>query len=556
MDFLNRAFAQLSDLFRSMTPGARITTGLLSVVVVVSLVYLFRYQAAGPDIDLMNGVPVPPAELQQMKGAFAKAGLNSYEIRGTQILVPRGQRDVYMAALVDGNALPSNIQTVFDELLKDTSVFMSKQEREQRLKIGKEKLLALTISAMPGIETASVMYDSEVKPGLIRERVYTASASVKPKGSEPLDGARVRAIRQFVAGAIAGLKPSSVTVADLNGATYPGAETEGELGADNNVYLSLKQTYEQLFKNKIVGVVSYIPGVRVGANVELDRERINRTRSITYDPKATAVQEKSEESSRTRESATPTGPPGFQSQQPNAAARLAATSAKGTQESEDDSKRETTSVTDTTQEEKESVGLTPQRVTVSIGIPSTYFETVWREQNPTPEGEEPKTPDASELTRLRTEEIQRIKELAAAAIPAPKGPNETAADLVTVETFTAIAGEKPPVPGMGEKAFTWFGQYWSTVGMIGLALFSLVMLRSMIRAVPTGPETGGTAGALPAQPGQQEEEEEELVETAAMKRLARFRGGGPSLRDELSDLVKEDPDSAANVLRTWIGSAG
>ena len=30
-------------------------------------------------------------------------------------------------------------------------------------------------------------------------------------------------------------------------------------------------------------------------------------------------------------------------------------------------------------------------------------------------------------------------------------------------------------------------------------------------------------------------------------------GSGPSLRDELSDLVKEDPDAAANILRTWIG---
>ena len=44
MDFLNKAFAQLSDLFRSMTPAARITAGLLLAVVVVSLVYLFRYQ--------------------------------------------------------------------------------------------------------------------------------------------------------------------------------------------------------------------------------------------------------------------------------------------------------------------------------------------------------------------------------------------------------------------------------------------------------------------------------------------------------------------------------
>ena len=32
-----------------------------------------------------------------------------------------------------------------------------------------------------------------------------------------------------------------------------------------------------------------------------------------------------------------------------------------------------------------------------------------------------------------------------------------------------------------------------------------------------------------------------------------FSGSGPSLRDELSELVKEDPDAAANILRAWIG---
>ena len=46
---------------------------------------------------------------------------------------------------------------------------------------------------------------------------------------------------------------------------------------------------------------------------------------------------------------------------------------------------------------------------------------------------------------------------------------------------------------------------------------------------------------------------EEPAEATAARRLRRMTGTGPSLRDELSELVKEDPDSAANVLRSWIG---
>jgi flagellar M-ring protein FliF len=31
---------------------------------------------------------------------------------------------------------------------------------------------------------------------------------------------------------------------------------------------------------------------------------------------------------------------------------------------------------------------------------------------------------------------------------------------------------------------------------------------------------------------------------------------GPTLKDDLVELVKEDPDGAAAILRTWIGNAG
>ena len=48
MDFLNKAFTQFNDLFRSMSPGGRITAGLLLVVAVVSVGYLFQGKSAAP----------------------------------------------------------------------------------------------------------------------------------------------------------------------------------------------------------------------------------------------------------------------------------------------------------------------------------------------------------------------------------------------------------------------------------------------------------------------------------------------------------------------------
>ena len=106
MDFLSRAYAQLYDLYRSMTPGSRLTAGLLAVVVLLSLGYVFTHQSSSPEVDLMHGVPVSASQLPQMVAALAKANLKGYVIRGTSILVPHGQEPAYMAALADANALP------------------------------------------------------------------------------------------------------------------------------------------------------------------------------------------------------------------------------------------------------------------------------------------------------------------------------------------------------------------------------------------------------------------------------------------------------------------
>ena len=88
MDFLNKAFAQFSDLFRSMTPGSRITAGLLLVVAAVSVGYLFQHQASGGDEYLFGGAAMQTPTLQKMEEAFGKAGLNGFVIEGGRVKVP------------------------------------------------------------------------------------------------------------------------------------------------------------------------------------------------------------------------------------------------------------------------------------------------------------------------------------------------------------------------------------------------------------------------------------------------------------------------------------
>src|SRR6476660_3100333 len=112
MGFLNNAIAQLSELLRSMTPGARITAGLLLAVVVVSMGYLFQHAASGPDGFLIGGEPRHEGVLARVESDFAKAGLSDYEREGNRIRVPSGQQAKYHAAVADAHALPPNFNTI------------------------------------------------------------------------------------------------------------------------------------------------------------------------------------------------------------------------------------------------------------------------------------------------------------------------------------------------------------------------------------------------------------------------------------------------------------
>ena len=549
MDFLNKAFAQLTDLFRSMTPATRVTTGLLLVAVVVSLGYLFTHETSGPQVDLMNGVPVPPAHIPVMEAAFSKAGLNSYEVRGTQIYVPRGLKEAYMGALADAKAMPPNINTVLEKSIEDTSPFTSQKERDALLKIAKQKMLAMIIGQMQNIDSAYVLYDTEKRGGLRREEITKASVSVKPLGAGQLDDQQVSAIRYLVAGAVASLKPENVTVADLNGGVHHGSPESGGSASDNP-YVSLKRIHEQDWRTKILNALSYVPGVTVTADVLLDPQRKQRSTSVKYAPKPVAVSEKDESRESSSEGGGPGGEPGYLANAANRPASVAPSRSRASHNEESQSKREVVSLPDTEQTERERIGLTPTKVSVSIGIPASYFAKVWHEQNPAKEGEEPKEPQKNDLAQVEQEVVGSIRSYVANLLPVAEGVADRT-ELVDVKTFQDLTPEPLPTPNLTDRAVTWLGQYWMSVGMVGLALLSLLILRSMIRAVPSIMASPTGSKLI----GDDEDDELSPEETAA-RRLSRFTGSGPSLRDELSELVQEDTDTAANILKTWIGNVG
>lgn len=553
MDFLNTLYAQFADLFRTMSVGSRVTAGLLAALVAVSLGYLFNYHGTSADTLLFNGEPVPGSMVPVIEAAFGKAGLNNFKFEGTRIRVPSGLQDKYLAALAANNALPPDFDRIMDDAIKSGGIWVDKVTREETFRAAKEKKLGMIIRAMSGIEAAMVAIDSEKAAGFSGAVTKTASVNVRSIGGLALTDVQAMAIRMTVCKAVAGLAPQNVNVTDLaNPGLLLPSSPDGTGGVVGDPFIERKKKYEQEWREKIRnGLAAYVPGVSVQVDVELSRER-NRHRVTTQHDKGVPIQTDEMTHTSTTEGTSPGGRPGYAANQPNSSMAVGGgLSAKTNKSDQDESHTTTVNAPNTTQEEVDTVGLTPQRVKVAINVPNSHFEGLWREMNPGTT----KTPDPAALEKLRLADLQKIRDYAASLLPLPEGMKETR-DLVTVNWFQDRAPAPIlPIP-FSTTALDWLSEHWNTVGMIGLALFGLMMLRSTIRSIPVPrpvmEPTASPAATAAAEPA--DEPEEVAAGAAGSSRLKRFTSSGPTLRDELTDLVQEDPDAAANVLRAWIGN--
>ena len=102
-------------------------------------------------------------------------------------------------------------------------------------------------------------------------------------------------------------------------------------------------------------------------------------------------------------------------------------------------------------------------------------------------------------------------------------------------------------PSMASKAMAWAGRYWSTLAMLGVAMFSLMVLRNVVKSAAERWRTGGgQPGAHAARrrtdaSARPHNAAEEPADDRPRLRLKK----GKSLKDDLVEIVREDPDAAA-----------
>jgi flagellar M-ring protein FliF len=552
MDFLNKSLAQLSELFRSMTPGARITAGLLLAVVVVSLGYLFRQSTTGPDAFLFGGQALSDGELNRIEAALGRANV-TWVRENNRVRVPSGQQTTALGAIADADALPMNFNTILEDSLGKGGPWESSAAQRERQKIAKQGALTDMIRAMPWVEEAMVLYDEQPPQGLSRAKLVTGSVSVRPVLGEVLDARRIKMLQKLVASSLVGMKPEDVAVTDLGESSGAFGSSGSAIDLIDDEYYLTKIAFETQRKEAILNVLRDIPGVRVEVNAELDDIKEEITTNVKPDktssaPSRTVTINDSTESTTSKGG----GQPGPVAQGPTRQGASESPPQNNNVVKSSTETEETDNVVSVEQSKTVRTSFTPKSIIATVMIPTSYLQKVWKARNP--DATDPPKPE--DLVQLEATTKTKIEYLVEPYVMLQANRLEDTFKYVKVEFLDTLPQPTIEPPSTTSKAMAWAGRYWSTLAMLGVAMFSLLIMRSVVKGVPA--PTGAAANAVPALTLHSDEtasrensdaDGEEPEEDRPRLRLKK----GKSLKDDLVEIVHEDPDAAAEILRSWIG---
>jgi flagellar M-ring protein FliF len=553
MDFLNKSIAQVSELFRSMTPGARVTAGLLLAVVVVSVGYLFRQSTSGPDAYLFGGEALPDGQLDRVEAAIAQANLSDAVREGHRIRVPAGEKAAYLAAVADGDALPKNFDTILEDAIGKGGPWESAADKRERLKIAKQQTLSEIVRKINWVEEAVVLYDEQELRELGRlspTTRKTASVSVQPIIGETLHASRAKVLQKLVASAV-NMNPEDVNVTNLlDGGIHSGS---GDISPDafESPYYRHKVTFEMQKRESIMNHLRHIPGVHVEVNAELNDLAQELTSSVKPDPKGTARREVEMTESSTQSNGATAGQPGPTVQGPDRRVAAAAPENKNETKSQTN---ETDTFVGATKMETSKAPYTPREVFATVTIPRSYIQDVWKNRNPDAKA----SPKPEDLKPVEDDVVASIQNIVEPLIRLQANKLQDNQKYSSVVVLDSLPGPVIEPPSMASNAMAWAGRSWNTLAMLGVAIFSLLVLRGVVKSSPPG-DSPAAAGASPAltlhadeSPASGSGKADEPADDRPRLRLKK----GNSLKDDLVEIVREDPDAAADILRSWIGKAG
>lgn len=564
MESLRHILRTIGEQLGKLSASHKLLIGSLAVIVAMTLLLVAQYAGQPTMTPLLPGAA--PDDQGQAMTFVSQRGLPHEMGPGGEVLVPAGQREAIFAQMTQSGAAPANTELVFQNLIDQQKWWISNEQNEQLYLIALQNELSRTIRSWNGVRAASVIIDAPKARGLGGGvRLPTASVTVHTESGTALKQDLVDAVARFVAGAKSGLVPEAVNVID--GSTGRARAIAGEEDSIHSTYREYAASVEKQFREKIYSIVSDIEGVVVQVTAAVDVTRVTRTEEGVL-PKG----EGSEALVRRERSHSITGSGGSQGGEPGLRSNTrldinASGSGAGAGYKETDDETEFEVLPGMKRVHVVDPRGQPTRIVATINVPRRHILGLLGGADE--EGQEPGAGVADEeveaaflAERTRIEErvrphVRTLDEEGGVV------EGEVVVSLVSGPAFASGAGGaggglNGAGGGAGGGSMLSLAEGMVEKGvLVALAVVAMGMMLMMARRIgkrvelPSAEELVGIPPALPA--------DEDLVGEASERdsplagiELGEGEIANDRIREQVSELIQQNPDEAAVMLKRWI----
>lgn len=531
---MNRTWQQFVKLFQSMSSSQRATLIAVPVLLIGAFGLLMYQNRASSYTALSWGKVFTTEELIAAEQAFIQAGLTDFYREGQRIMVPVSQSDRYNAALLEHDALPSDMGSELLKQIESQGVFTSDRRLQETREALLLKHLRTLIRAVPEVEDAQVIIaPSRSKTMWGKSPQVRATVNVKTKAGRELSSRLVESLRGAVANMVPDLNPSDIVVFDTVHGTAYTADKAGD-PFDSQLVRRVRE-FSREYESRIRGALEYIPNVLVTVHVDVENLKSSKTRKQVVDPKkVVSLYESKITNNDASQQHSPRSEVGHV---PNRPASLTSHSGpeRTRQLTEEDSK--TVNAASFEVSEQELIAAMPKAVQVSVSIPKDYYRAVAVQQDPANATLEKAKLDPI-LKAIETEVTGKVQQTVTRLIPSGSPAESVSVNSVDVLEQETVETPVPLTQTVGELLRQWGGAF-------GLALFALCALWLLYRSTPKPPvEEPPDIAPVP-------------MATFSPPPMPMHEGHSPpedGKRESLQSIVRDNPDVAASVLSKWIQS--
>lgn len=562
MDRLNGVLDQIKRALRELSGTQKLLIASLVVILAMTMFLVVRYTAQPAMVAMLPGAP--SADQSEAARFLREQGVAFKRNQANEVLVSPELSEALVAGMFESGYTPSDTTLYFNNLIDRQSWTMSSTQIDQMYNTALQNQLARSIGMFKGVSRADVVIDAPEPRSLgMAVRQPTASINIVMEGNRSLSQQMVDGAAGMVASAKAGLRLENIRVIDGNSGRQFRPRTEEDGFAGN--YLEYVIKNEEKVYDKLAGSLSYIPGVIIAVNAQIDARRSVVETSTVLDPGKGTVTAPLRETTqeRTQQSASRGAEPGVR---PNTGLDINNAGASGntltdvstTSEFETQFGRRVERITDPRG--------TPLKIAATINIPRSFFVAQWRAANGSSDN-----PADDVLAPVIAQEISRIREGVIPLIDSESAGGAPGSVVVSVipdinrlreampEAFAAGAGGAAASGSGGIGGILAAAGGVRTVVLTALALAALALMAVTVRRatkadkLPTAEEL---VGLPPALSGETDLVGEAGEADAALSGIELTDDAIQSQKvlEQVVDMVKQRPSESASLLNRWIQS--